>query len=154
MIKRSLFLLFMFILFLNASSGVVAIEGEIRDNIKSSYTQREIEALGDIDFKIYDPFLKREAEYSGVEISLLVENFAKESVSSLKFFAKDGYVVDIAKPIWEEQRVVLVVRDGKEFLNSPDCGYFKLIFPDYLYESRVQPSFSNWISKIEKIVFK
>ena len=149
------FLLFSSMLFADGGDKKVRLLGEVKEGTAHQVTIKEIEKLGMLSEKIYNPYEKRSDVYGGVDFRRFVEKYAKKNVKEVTLSAIDDYEITITKAEWTSMRIILSTKLNGDYMSLRKKGPLRTVFPDYdANKKEYQANLSHWIWMIKKIRFK
>lgn len=105
--------------------------------------------------KIYNPWDKKTAEYTGIWLSDLVARQAKPNTQLVRFKAIDDYQVEINRDTWQAFRILVVTQEEGRHLPVSNKGPMRLVFPDYdAANKEYELNLPLWMWMITKIEFE
>lgn len=139
----------------NYSQKKIKFTGKVKEEIKKRVSIANIEKLGLKEYKIIDPYTKKNTNYSGVDLKLFANFYGKEEVESIVFKAIDGYEVTITKNEWQKYNILLATKLNNEYVSYDKKGPLRIIFPNYkLASENFAKNLPKWIWMINSIEFK
>ena len=131
-----------------------------------TYDLDALERLGLAQLTARDVHLEKVLNYSGVPVARLIEVAApRDQVEKVRFYASDGYMVELPAALLRQYPVLLATRiEGKHSRESNvwewgphriNMGPLYLVFPNQNQSGASRPEFSrnwNWIFGVERMV--
>ncbi|NWF66970.1 MAG: molybdopterin-dependent oxidoreductase [Campylobacterales bacterium] len=126
-------------------------------NQKSTINQKlaisEIEKLNSVEYKLVDPYSKKEVVYKGVLVKDFLKNFSKNA-TGLNLKAYDNYKVTISKELISSYDMMLAYSANGKMLELRDGGPLKVVFPYHKHQDIDKNKINAyWIWMIKEIEF-
>ena len=148
-------LLFSNLSYADAGERKVRFSGNLLENIDKRPSVKELEQQFTLfTKKIYNPWEKESATYSGILLDELVDKFAKENVNKIIFKAIDDYQVEISMKTLKAYKILLVTKQNGHYLEVKDKGPMRIVFPDYdSAKKEYETNLPLWMWMINRIEF-
>ncbi len=131
-------------------AGKLSAEVDQRISVKDLESQFTLQTV-----KLYNPWEKKSAEYTGIWLKDLLAQKAQSGVTSISFKAIDDYRVKIDQATWQKYRILLVTRENGDYIGVRDKGPMRIVFPDYdASKKEYELNLPLWMWMISKIEFK
>tara|TARA_E500000318_G_scaffold89829_1_gene87492 strand:- start:2346 stop:2885 length:540 start_codon:yes stop_codon:yes gene_type:complete len=139
----------------DASAETIRLTGNTALGADHDVTLEEIDQIGAIEEKVYNPYEKLRVRYAGVMLDQFVARYGNPSVASVKFTAIDEYRITFEKSEWENFRIMLVTKQRGERFGLEDKGPARIVFPDFdPDEEAFLLNLPKWLWMIQEIEFK
>lgn len=155
------FLLCFFIIFSSITYAYdgekkIRLLGKVKEGIDKRVSVKELESTFETkEFSVYNPYDKQSDLYSGVFIDKLVEKFAQDGVSEVKFTAIDNYEITLSKADWLKNPILLSTRMNGKFMEVREKGPLRIVYPELHPEDKdYKKLLPTWMWMITKIEFK
>ncbi|MEP3114832.1 hypothetical protein [Nisaea sp.] len=137
------------------SADTIRMTGKTASGAEQDVTLDEIDLIGFVAERVYNPYEKRRVRYSGVLLDQLVAKYGDPSVKSVKLTAIDGYRITFEQAEWQEFRILLVTKlRGKRF-DLEQKGPARIVFPDFTPDEEVhRAKLPKWLWMIQEIRFE
>ena len=133
----------------------IKLQGKKTDNTDKRVSIKQIEAIGLIEVKAYNPYEKKSDVYTGVLMNKFVKHFAKPGVKEMALSAIDDYTITFTSSEWENMRIVIATRVNGKYIGYDEKGPLRIIFPDYDTSKKIyQNILPKWMWMINKVNFK
>ncbi len=140
------------LMFANSTLKSFELVGTTKSGKPMSLNAKDLLEIGLKNFQMYDPYLERDVEYSGVYLKDFIDYFGDDGVEKVTIRAADGYVSEFSKGEWDAQRIVVVCKMNGKFIDPADYGPLKIVYPDYGKRRDDDGSiFIKWIWMIKEI---
>lgn len=147
-------LLFSSLLYADGGDKKVRLLNNVKEGAPKQITIKEIEKLGIVSQKVYNPYEKREDLYGGVLFDEFVKKYAKKDVKSVTLIAIDDYEVTVPRSEWTTKRMILSTRMNGEYIPIRSKGPLRIVYPDFNpKKEEYQVNLAFWIWMIKKIKF-
>lgn len=110
-----------------------------------------LESLGLVKYKVFDPWLNVENEYTGILLSDLLQTVGAEpNASTIHFTALDDYAVDIKMSDVRKWPILLATRTNGNYMSVADKGPTRIVFPTHAYSDIDQLLYKDlWVWQIK-----
>lgn len=139
----------------NPANKTIKLLGEKKDHFSKRLKIKDLTNLKYKEFKISDPYLKKDVIYGGVLLDFFVKYYGKENVSKILITAIDDYQVTIYKKDWENNTILLSSKYNGHYASYQERGPLRIIYPNYDSSlKKYNKNLVNWIWMIKSIEFK
>jgi len=131
---------------------VLTIEGRVGQPNVGDHVEVDldgIERLGTVDFTVFEPFVNRELEMSGVPIATLLTAAGIDTGADLVWTALDDYQVTFSGGAAARENAILATRVDGEPISIADGGPIRIVFPDS--DGPLGRDSNQWIWSIERV---
>ena len=133
----------------------IKLQGQKAGDADKRVSIKQIEAIGLIEVKAYNPYEKREDVYTGVLMSEFVKHFAKPGVKEMTLSAIDDYSITFTASEWDNMRIVIATKVNGQYIGYDKKGPLRIAFPDYDTSKKIyQNILPKWMWMINKANFK
>jgi len=108
-----------------------------------------IERLGTVDFTVFEPFLNRDVEMSGVPVAALLTAAGVDPAADLVWTGLDDYQVTFSGGAAAREDAMLATRVDGEPISVADGGPTRIVFPDS--DGPLGRDSNQWIWSIENV---
>lgn len=144
--------------FVSANPGerLIYFQGAIKAEIPKKVSVIELEKEFNVfSTKIYNPWDKKTARYSGIWLHELQKKFGKEGTQEVLIRAIDQYQITYPKALWESKRILLVTRENGDYIHLSNKGPMRIVFPDYDPNKQAySDNLPMWMWMIRSIEFR
>lgn len=139
----------------NAAAETIRLTGKTIFNEDYDVTLDEIDQIGVIEERVFNPYEKLKVRYSGVLLDRFVAKFGDPSVTSVTMTAIDDYRITFVKAEWERFRILLVTKLRGRRFGLELKGPARIVFPDFNPEKEIhRVKLPKWMWMIQRIDFK
>lgn len=111
-----------------------------------------IERLGTVDVMVFEPFLNRDLEMSGVPVAMLLAAAGVAAEADLVWTALDDYQATFSGAAAAREDAILATRVDGEPISIAAGGPIRIVFPDS--DGPLGRDASQWIWSIENVSVK
>lgn len=105
--------------------------------------------------KMYNPWDKKTARYTGILISDLVNKLGKSNTQKITFKAIDDYEVTLTKEMWTTEPILLVTKENGSHIHMANKGPMRIVFPNYdPKQKHYEQNLPLWMWMITRINFE
>jgi len=108
-----------------------------------------IERLGTVDFTVFEPFLNRDLEMSGVPLATLLSAAGIDTGADLVWTGLDDYQVTFSGGAAARENAMLATRVDGQPISIADGGPTRIVFPDT--DGPLGRDSNQWIWSIESV---
>ncbi|NQY21016.1 MAG: hypothetical protein HRT40_06875 [Campylobacteraceae bacterium] len=139
----------------NIENKTIKLLGFKKDSISKRLKIRDLTNLSYKEFKIKDPYLKKDVVYGGVLLNKFIDAYAKTNVSKVIITAIDDYQITLYKKDWKNNTILLASKIDGHYSSYQERGPLRVIYPDYDSSlEKYNKNLVNWIWMIKSIEFK
>jgi len=134
------------------SSVVLTIEGRVGQPNVGDHIEVDlegIERLGIVEFTVFEPFLNRDLEMSGVPLAMLLAAAGVDAEAELVWTALDDYQVTFSGVAAASENAMLATRVDGEPISVADGGPTRIVFPKS--DGPLGRDSDQWIWSIESV---
>lgn len=114
-----------------------------------------LEAIGQVEYTVPDPFKGRDVTYRGVLMRDLIALWqVKENAQILEIEGLNDYKVDAPLATFVEYPVILAFQADGVYMKVEDKGPGMIVFPYHAYQFERPLHDNYWVWQIEKITVK
>jgi hypothetical protein len=131
---------------------VLTIDGQVgRPNVgdRVEVDLDGIERLGTVDVTVFEPFVNRDLEMSGVPIGVLLAAAGIDNAADLMWTALDDYQVTFNGGAAARENAILATRVDGAPISIADGGPIRIVFPDA--DGPLGRDSNQWIWSIQSI---
>lgn len=131
---------------------VLTIEGRVGQPNVGDHVEVDldgIERLGTVDFTVFEPFVNRDLEMTGVPVAMLLTAAGVDAGADLVWTALDDYQVTFTGGAAARENAMLATRMDGEPISIADGGPIRIVFPDS--DGPLGRDSNQWIWSIESV---
>jgi len=131
---------------------VLTIEGRVGQPNVGDHIEVDlegIERLGIVEFTVFEPFLNRDLEMSGVPLAMLLAAAGVDAEAELVWTALDDYQVTFSGVAAASENAMLATRVDGEPISVADGGPTRIVFPKS--DGPLGRDSDQWIWSIESV---